>query len=197
MKLAIADPPYLGRADRWYGKGRGSGRVTNGSGRPARKPDFHRDAAHWDNPASHVALIGQLHAEYDGWALAAHASSVRVLLNAAPTEAALAIWGKPNAMPGGSRVMNSWEPVLFCVPAARRGRNPGLQTRDFLVSPVRPSGFLGSKPPEWTRWVLDMLGYESTDTVDDLFPGSGAVSNWSDGMLPTPSDARGKEKDTP
>jgi DNA modification methylase len=25
-------------------------------------------------------------------------------------------------------------------------------------------------------WVLDALGYEEGDTVDDLFPGSGAVS---------------------
>jgi hypothetical protein len=37
---------------------------------------------------------------------------------------------------------------------------------------------MGAKPRAWTRWVLDMLGYDpESDTVDDLFPGSGAVSN--------------------
>jgi hypothetical protein len=35
---------------------------------------------------------------------------------------------------------------------------------------------MGAKPQAWTRWVLDMLGYNpETDTVDDLFPGSGAI----------------------
>ena len=40
-----------------------------------------------------------------------------------------------------------------------------------------PNGFAGSKPAAWTLWVLDALGYDPhADTVDDLFPGSGAVS---------------------
>jgi len=35
----------------------------------------------------------------------------------------------------------------------------------------------GAKPRAWTRWVLDMLGYDpDVDTVDDLFGGSGAVT---------------------
>ena len=39
------------------------------------------------------------------------------------------------------------------------------------------SGFVGAKPDAWTRWVLDMLGYQpGDDEVDDLFPGSGAVA---------------------
>jgi hypothetical protein len=38
-------------------------------------------------------------------------------------------------------------------------------------------GFAGAKPRAWTRWVLDMLGYDpDEDTVDDLFHGSGAVA---------------------
>lgn len=36
--------------------------------------------------------------------------------------------------------------------------------------------FIGAKPQAWVEWVLDALGYDPTaDTVDDLFPGSGAV----------------------
>ena len=187
MRLAIADPPYLGRADRWYGDGRGSGRVrTDGGcrGRNGRKPDHHPEAARWDDPAEHVALIARLEAEYDGWAVAGHATSTGLLLSAAPERAQLAIWGRPNAVPGGARVMNTWEPVVIRVPDARRDRSTGLRVRDMLVAPVKPQGFLGSKPAEWTRWVLDMLGYDSeTDQVEDLFAGSGAVARGVDGML--------------
>jgi hypothetical protein len=188
VRLAIADPPYLGRADRWYGDGRGSGRrrADGGgyTGRNGRKPDHHLDAKLWDDPAAHVALIEQLAGEFDGWAVAGHASSSRVLLDAAPPGAQLAIWSRPNAVPGGARVINTWEPVLLYVPAGRRDRSTGMRTRDLLHAPVRRQGFLGSKPPEWTRWVLDMLGYDSrTDEVVDVFAGSGAVAAAADGML--------------
>lgn len=187
MRLAIADPPYLGRADRWYGDGRGSGRTrTDGGyrGRNGRKPDYHPQAKVWDDPVSHVRLIEQLASDFDGWAVAGHATSTRVLLDAAPAGAQLAVWSRPNAVPGGGRVVNSWEPVVVFVPKGRRDRSSGMRTRDVLHAPVRRQGFLGSKPPEWTRWVLDMLGYDpSVDEVVDIFSGSGAVAAAADGML--------------
>ena len=46
VKLAYADPPYLGQADRYD----------------------HPDATAWDDVANHAALIARLHAEFDGWA---------------------------------------------------------------------------------------------------------------------------------
>ncbi|WP_173921729.1 hypothetical protein [Agromyces sp. Marseille-P2726] len=188
MRLAIADPPYLGRANRWYGDGRGAGRVRSdggGSGRNGRKPDHHPEARVWDDPASHAALVEQLAAEYDGWAIAGHATSTALLLAAAPEGAQLAIWSRPNALPGGARVVNAWEPVVVYVPRPRRDRATGLRVRDLLVASVRPQGFLGSKPPEWTRWVLDMLGYDpAADELVDVFAGSGAVASAADGMLP-------------
>jgi len=47
-------------------------------------------------------------------------------------------------------------------------------------------GFVGAKPPAWTRWVLDLLGYEAdSDSVDDLFPGSGSVGReLAQGVMP-------------
>jgi hypothetical protein len=187
VKLAIADPPYLGRADRWYGDGRGSGRPRTAGGyqgRNGRKPDYHPDAKRWDDPAAHVELVERLTAEYDGWAVAGHATTTALLLAAAPQGAQLAIWGRPNGIPGGARVVNSWEPVVIYVPRERRDRATGLRVRDMLVAPVRRQGFLGSKPPEWTRWVLDMLGFDpSQDDVTDVFAGSGAVAAAADGML--------------
>lgn len=187
-RLAIADPPYLGRADRWYGDGRGSGRVRSDGagykGRNGRKPDHHPEAKLWDDPSAHTALVHRLDAEFDGWAVAGHATSTGVLLAAAPERAQLAIWGRTNAVPGGARVVNTWEPVVIRVPDARRNRDTGLRVRDLLVAPVRRQGFLGSKPPEWTRWVLDMLGYDpAIDEVVDIFAGSGAVAAAADGML--------------
>ncbi len=48
---------------------------------------------------------------------------------------------------------------------------------DVLVCPQR-GGFIGAKPTEWTAWVLDCLSYDpDADTVADLFPGSGAVTD--------------------
>lgn len=178
MRLAIADPPYLGRANRWYGDGRGSGRVITSAGRPGRKPDYHPDAAEWDNPARHIQLVHDLARDFDGWAIAGTASSVPVLLSEAPPRTRLAVWVKPNAMPAGARVVNTWEPVVFFVPEGRTRRGPaGTSIRDALVETVKPDGFLGSKPIAWTAWVLGMLGYDpAADQVVDLFPGSGAVA---------------------
>lgn len=186
MKLAIADPPYLGRGARWYGDGRGGGRTrTDGRwARNGRKPDFHPQAAEWDDPARHQKLIADLERDYDGWVVAGAADSLGVLLAGAPRSAQVAIWGKLNAMPGGARVLNRYEPVILRVPDVRRDRATGLRTADLLIAPTRPQGFLGSKPPEWTRWVLDMLGYDpATDEVVDIFAGSGAVAAAADGML--------------
>ena len=51
-----------------------------------------------------------------------------------------------------------------------------MVVRDWIVAGTS-GAFAGAKPRQWTRWVLDMLGYDpETDTVDDLFHGSGAIS---------------------
>lgn len=168
MRLAIADPPYLGRANRWYGTGRGSG-----GGRHAAPP--HPQAAEWDHPERHARLVADL-AQFDGWAIAAAASSLPVYLAAAPAARVL-IWHMTNAAPSGSRVASRYEAVLVHVPPARRGRGSGApRVSDVLTSSAPRSGFVGSKPPAWTRWVLDALGYDpGADELVDLFPGSGAV----------------------
>lgn len=178
MRLAIADPPYLGRADRWYGDGRGPGRASTtapGTGRNGRKPDRHPDAAYWDTLEAHVGLILNLENQFDGWAMAAHADRVHELMAAAPARARMCVWVRPNAMPGGARLVNRWEPVIVRPPDSRIGRGSGVSVSDVLVEPVRRNGFLGSKPAAWTRWVLTLLGARPGDTVVDLFPGSGAV----------------------
>lgn len=115
MRLAIADPPYLGRASLWYGGGQHPHYGTPGraKGRTVADREWHPDAAQWDDPERHMALMTDLDLHWDGWAMAASAKTLGELL--------------PHA---------------------------------------------------------DLLGYDpAEDTVDDLFPGSGAVSRVIAGRL--------------
>lgn len=183
MRLAIADPPYppiraahprndSSRAQRWYDADyRKSGDAANGGA------DHHDSAAEWDDPARHRALMDQLEQEYDGWAIATAHDGVPVY-GVLPRCARIAIWHRPNGGAGAARIRNCWEPVIVRPPAERlSSRLMGGQIPDLLTCPSPRYGFAGAKPPQWTRWVLDLLGYDAeTDTVDDLFPGSGSVS---------------------
>lgn len=180
MRLAIADPPYLGRAALWYGgKGRSrQGAAGRARGRGASDAEYHADAAYWDRPDAHRDLIIALGTDYDGWALAASGKTIDLILPfACQLEARMAIWHVTNAIPDGARVRNAWEAVIYKVPATRRAVGTGIRVPDMLSAPHPVSGFVGSKPRAWTNWVLDLLGYDpDTDTVDDLFPGSGAIA---------------------
>jgi hypothetical protein len=175
-KLCIADPPYLGRAVRWYGVG------GCGDGRGIGQADNHPDAHIWDDPETHKQLVRDLERDYDGWAVAMSVHSLSTYLDVVETESRngirVCVWHKPAAVTSGNRIINGWEPVLIRVPKDRKGYKSGLaRTTDVLtVNPLR-SGFIGAKPTEWTNWVLDLLGYRDGDEVTDLFPGSGAVTN--------------------
>lgn len=183
MKLAIADPPYppiraahprndSSRARRWYDKDyRKSGDARFAS-------DHHEDAGKWDDPSTHRALMEDLEASYDGWAIATSHDGVPVY-GVLPRGARIAIWHRPNGGAGASRIRNCWEPVIVRPPAERlSSRLMGGQVADLLTCPSPRVGFAGAKPEQWTRWVLDMLGYDAeVDEVADVFPGSGMVAN--------------------
>lgn len=178
VRLCIADPPYppsrRGRpvASRWYGA------LAHTLGPGSYAADHHPDAAEWDDPARHRALMDQLLAEYDGWAIATSVDGLDAY-RPLPPEVRVMVWVKPNAMPGPARIHNRYEHVLLYPPVGRRSsRNGGGVVPDVLTAPKRNDGFAGAKPPEWTRWVLDALGYNpETDAVTDLFGGSGAVAD--------------------
>lgn len=179
LRLAIADPPYLGRAARHYGLGANGAPSMFGSARRPRPHGTteHERAEEWDDPATHAALVRELVEGFDGWAVAAWPSSLGVYLAAAPPDTRVAVWVKASAVPGGSRVVTGWEPVIAYVPPSRRGRGTGPAMRDVLTAGPPYIGHVGAKPAAWTRFALDLLGYDhDTDTLIDLFPGSGAVS---------------------
>lgn len=178
MRFAIADPPYpqlvaaggtKRRASRWYGSGLAA------SDRPA---DFHPDAAEWDDPATHRALLERLLGEFDGWAIATSPDGIAAY---GPLPAAVRImaWVKPNGQPGAHRLRSCWEPVILYPATGRRSNRGGAgQVADVLTARAPRAGFPGAKPAEWTRWVLDALSYNpDTDSVADLFPGSGAIAS--------------------
>jgi hypothetical protein len=184
MKLAIADPPYLGRGHAIYGAAarktfRAGSRSNGKAGRTGipMQTDNHPRAATWDEPCTHEAMVKRLCAEYDGWAVALAHDNLAQYLRWVPDSIWIGIWVKPNGVPSGSRIWNNWEPVLVMPPDGRRRVNgPGMAVRGTHEA-SQPATFVGAKPASWTRWVLDMLGYDQdTDTVDDLFGGSGAVS---------------------
>jgi len=175
VKFAIADPPYLGRAHRWYGiggraKGRGKGRA-----------DEHPDAHLWDKPETHIQLALDLIDNYDGFAIAATSHSLSTYLSVITTHSENGIrimsWIKPASLPSGSRITQSWEPVIIKVPKDRKGRGKGKQMVDYLICPAPRKGFAGSKPVQWTNWVLDAMGVQQGDTVEDLYAGSGIVTH--------------------
>lgn len=182
-RLAIADPPYLGRARRWYGDGMSSGQLSREHGGRSRKrgirpADEHADAAIWDDPRTHRELVERISREYDGFAIAMAHDNLRHYLQWLPSDIRIAVWVKSNALCGAARVINAWEPVAVLIPNGRRSSiGETLFPRDALNAPHPSTGFAGAKPRAWTRWVLDMLGYDQdNDTVDDIFRGSGAVS---------------------
>jgi len=181
MRLAIADPPYLGKARMFYGAERMDNMNANATARinPTRKADYHPEAWVWDTPEKHQELVDKLVAEYDGWAIAMIPDSLTHYLQWVPADTRIAVWHDPRVMPTGSHPRRRWEPVLVYAPKGRRRvvdvTNP---VGDVLTCPHPSGSFAGSKPPQWTRWVLDMMGYDQdADIVDDLFGGSGAVSN--------------------
>lgn len=177
MRLVIADPPYpplvssggrKNRASRWYGDGQRSARD--------RPSDHNADAATWDDPARHRALLQELVDTADGFAIATSPDGLAAY-GPLPDAARIMAWVKPNAQPGAHRLRSNWEPVILYPPIGRRSnRNGAGSIPDVLTASVGP-GFIGAKPPAWTRWVLGALSYDpEQDEVIDLFPGSGAVT---------------------
>jgi len=159
--FAYADPPYPGQAKALYGD----------------HPDYAGEV-------DHANLIVRLETDYpDGWALSTAAVSLQYVLSLCPPGARVAAWYKTNSPPirTTGRWIWTWEPVIVvggrtCAPS---------RVRDGIACavPAWPKKEIpGQKPAEFIRWTIELLGAQPGDTIDDLFPGSGAVSrvidNW-------------------
>ena len=151
MKIAYADPPYIGQAKK-----------------------------HYDMPeVDHRALILELEG-YDGWALSCSTTSLKEVLSLCPDSVRVGAWVKPfcsfkpNVNPA-----YAWEPVIFS-PARGLGRDVDT-VRDWVsVNITLKRGLSGVKPEAFCYWLFQILGMENGDEFIDVFFGSGAVTMaWS------------------
>ena len=176
-RLAIADPPYLGTAARFYsddGVGDGKGSQYESNTNP--------DAGLWDDPQTHLELIDYMKDNFNSFAIALNTHSLGIYSKRIKfgSESGFRIcsWIRPNSAPTGSRIRPSWEPVIVYNSKDRRSYRSGLaRPKDYLIANPPRTKFIGQKPFEWTEWVVDLIGYTDGDTVSDLFPGSGAVTS--------------------
>lgn len=163
LRLAYADPPYIGQAKKHYG------------------PDA--------KEVDHRLLLAHLRDEYpDGWALSLSSPSLETILPLCrevlgPNQVRIGAWVKPfHIFKRGVRPAYAWEPVLF-----RGGRNknhPPPEKGGKATTPkdwhsaniTLKKGCVGAKPASFCLWLFDLLNMQPSDTLDDLFPGSGAVA---------------------
>jgi hypothetical protein len=161
---AYADPPYLGYS-RFY-------------------RDLHPDAMDYDDPATHQALIDRLVAEYpDGWALSLTSGNLHDILPMVPRDCRIAAWVKPFAsFKPGVNPGYTWEPLIFRG-GRRRTDKAEATVRDYCSTPITLRRCLtGAKPEAFCRWVLDLLGFQVGDTIDDVFPGTGVMGRVADAV---------------
>ena len=161
MRVAYADPPYIGQSRKHYG-----GAEVN-----------------------HRLLLAHLRDEFpDGWALSASSSSLEELLMLCrevlgSNRVRIGAWTKPfHIIKRGVRPAYAWEPVIY---RGGRNKNPripakhGLRTTppDYVSANITlQRGTVGAKPVEFCFWLFDVLNLQRGDEFVDVFPGSGAVS---------------------
>lgn len=148
MRFAYADPPYIGQARKLY----------------------------QCDEVDHAALIGRLMSEYDGWALSASSPSLRELLPMCPPTVRVMAWVKPFCIfKPGVNPAYAWEPVLVCGGRKRTRQQPTV--RDWVAANITlKRGLRGAKPEPFAFWLFEVLNLQAGDLLDDLFPGTYAVS---------------------
>ncbi len=156
MKFAYADPPYYKRGKADYG-------------------NLHPEAHIWDLKKTQRNLIEKLKNEYpDGWAMSCNPSDLSWLLSG-HDDVRVAAWTKTFHQIRATSVQYSWEAVLFMGGRVIIGRNPLV--RDHLNCAVAmKKGLKGAKPDKFNNWILDILGYQKGDQLDDLFPGTNGMA---------------------
>lgn len=155
MRFAYADPPYPGKAARYYAG--------------------HRDFA---GEVDHGGLVERLVAEFpDGWALSTSARAVQAVLALCPPGVRVAVWVRGARPTLSAWPLAAWEAVVY----AGGRRLPSRDVvDDVLVYTARPrlsdpGRVVGAKPARFCYWLFELLGARPGDELVDLFPGSGGV----------------------
>ena len=148
MKVAYADPPYIGCANLYPEK----------------------------QEVDHAELINRLCIDYDSWALSASSPSLKTILNLCPAGTRVAAWVKPFAIfKPNVNPAYAWEPVIFRIKEQRLNRKDKT-IRDWVRANITlKKGVVGAKPPEFCFWLFDLLQLQPEDEFYDLYPGTGIV----------------------
>lgn len=158
MRLAYADPPYPGQAAKHY-----------------------KDQPDYDGEVDHRRLISKLTSEYDGWVLHTGSTTLQYALSMCGDIDGLRIgaWVKPfAAFKRNIPVAYAWEPILF-VPARKQQVHRAVRPlRDYVSEGITmKKGLTGVKPENVCWHVFEWMGADPDDSLDDLYPGSGAVTD--------------------
>lgn len=160
MRFGYADPPYPGKALLHYGG----------------HPDYAGEV-------DHRVLVDELTATYvDGWALSTSAESLPAVLALCPPGVRVAAWVRGERATRSFRPLNAWEPVIYSGGRAVEPDRGVARRVDALVfaggraRTTDPHRVVGAKPAAFCYWLFDLLGAQSGDVFDDLFPGSGGVA---------------------
>lgn len=153
MRFAYADPPYIGQARKHY---KGDPRCAE---------------------VDHSTLLSRLEwGDYDGWALSLSSPTLRVILPLCPPDVRVMAWVKPFAsFKANVNPAYAWEPVI--VWGGRPRTREQDTVRDWMSANITlQRGVHGAKPEAFCFWLFEVLNMRPGDELDDLFPGSGAVS---------------------
>lgn len=165
--FAYADPPYIGQAK------------------------LYKAHADYGGEVDHAELARRL-GTYDGFVL--HTSSPTLyevethLHDAGITDYRVMQWVKSfAAFKRNVSVAYAYEPVIvrpLRKPVVKKGL--GLVYRDWIAESITlKKGLTGVKPEKVCRWAFEMAGAEPQDTLDDMFPGTWAVTRawetWQEG----------------
>jgi hypothetical protein len=159
LRIAYADPPYIGQAK------------------------LYRDHPDYAGEVDHRALLRDLAQHYDGWVLHTSSTALPQLLRYVDElslcDYRIMAWVKPfAAFKRNVSVAYAWEPVL--VMAARKPvvkKDMGFTYRDWLAESITlKRGLTGAKPEKVVHWLLEAVGAEPGDEFADLYPGTGAVT---------------------
>jgi hypothetical protein len=154
MKIAYADPPYIGCANLYPEK----------------------------TEVDHAQLVQKLVDEYpDGWALSLHTPSLKYILSLCPNDVRVMAWVKPFAsFKPGVGVAYAWEPII--VRGGRRRTREQDTVRDWVsVNITMKKGLVGAKPEKFAYWLFDVFNMQKGDEFHDIFPGTGIMTRcWNE-----------------
>jgi hypothetical protein len=173
MRIAYADPPYIGCAHLYRGH-----------------PDYAGEV-------DHARLIARFQCDYDGWILHAAATLESFAVLAPLIRLTGARWmARVKGFAAFKRnvpVAWAWEPVNV-KPARKPVVSKRIVMRDWIQESITlRRGLTGAKPEAVCHWAFEMVAARPDDTLDDLFPGTGAVTKaWANWCLKfsLPADPR-------